>query len=51
MESQLDYLRAFVRLLFEQWTVVVLIGSLLLLRWFRGATSSQPHRKPSFARR
>jgi hypothetical protein len=51
MESYLDCLRAFVRVLCEQWAVVLLIGSLLFLRWFRGATSSQPGRKPSFARR
>jgi hypothetical protein len=51
MESHLDHLGAFVRLLFEQWTVVLLIGSLLLLCWFRGATSSQPHRKASFVGR
>jgi hypothetical protein len=51
METFLDYLREFVRFSFEQWKWVLLIGALLLFRWFHGATSSQSRRGPSFARR
>ena len=51
METFLDYLREFVRFSFEQWKWVLLIGALLLFRWFHGATSSQSGGRPSFARR
>jgi len=51
MESVLDHLNEFVRFLWEQWMLVSLLGSLLLLVWYRKTTSLIPTRRASFVRR
>jgi hypothetical protein len=51
MESVFHHLGEFARFVVEQWMWLSLLGALLLLVWYRRATSPLPARRPSFARR
>ncbi len=51
MESVFGHLCEFVRFLFEQWMWLSLLGTVLLLIWFRKTTSVLPARRASFVRR
>ncbi len=51
MDSLFHHLGEFVRFLCEEWIWVSLLGSVLLLVWFRKTTSVLPARRASFVRR
>jgi hypothetical protein len=51
MVSIIDHLNTFMRFLFEQWQWISLVGTVLLLIWYRKTTSVLPARRASFVRR
>ena len=51
MDDPLTHLAQFTYFLFERWEGLSILGAVVVLLWYRRATSPIPGMKPSYGRR